>query len=63
MAPKIEMSPKRDAASELCWPNPEGADERSAAESTCKQCGGSTADMGGVEHCSLQCQEAERLTR
>ncbi len=63
MAPHLEESPKRDAASRLCWPNPNVADGKSADGPTCTQCGGSTADMGGAEHCSSQCQEAERLTR
>lgn len=30
MAPMIEKSPKRDAASLMSWPNPPGADEMSA---------------------------------
>lgn len=63
MAPHLQESPKRDAASRLSWPNPNVVDTVSADGPTCTQCGGSTADMGGVEYCSSQCQEAERLTR
>jgi hypothetical protein len=60
MAPKIEPSPTRDAASRLSWPNPV-PDAMSGDTSTGRYDGAKTV-TGGTDHRQRRCQEADQIT-
>jgi hypothetical protein len=57
MAPKIEPSPKRDAASRLSWPNP-APDVMSGDNPTSRNDGANTV-IGGTDNRQRRCQEGD----